>query len=127
MEGSERENYVQHRARIAELEQRRLRIRELNDRLRKNHVGGRINITTGVDALGPLGLLEVLETIRAFDDFSENNDPHQEHDFGAIEHGGNRIFWKIDCYDKQLEFGSPDASNPDVTARVMTIMLAEEY
>jgi len=127
MSGSEQESYAQRQARNSELEQRRRRIRELNDLLRVQHVGGRINITSGIDALGPDSILGIVQLMRSFDSFSEDNDPHQEHDFGALEYGQHRIFWKIDYYDKKLEFGSPDAADPAVTARVLTIMLAEEY
>ncbi|HUB63143.1 MAG TPA: DUF3768 domain-containing protein [Methylocella sp.] len=49
------------------------------------------------------------------------------HDFGSFELAGQRFFWKIDCYDKSLEFGSVDPADPENTTRVLTIMLAEEY
>jgi len=34
--------------------------------------------------------------VESFDSFTEDNDPHGEHDFGAFEHEAQRIFWKID-------------------------------
>ena len=37
------------------------------------------------------------------------------------------VFWKIDAYDRTLEFGSDDPADPSVTRRVLTIMLASEY
>jgi len=37
------------------------------------------------------------------------------------------VFFKIDCYDLALSAHSPDAGDPNVTKRVITIMLASEY
>jgi hypothetical protein len=65
--------------------------------------------------------------IRSFDKFDEDNDPHCEHDFGLIEDGDVRCFWKIDYYDLDMELMSPDPADPFVTTRVLTVMLAEEY
>jgi len=36
-------------------------------------------------------------------------------------------FFKIDYYDKTLEWGSEDPSDPEKTTRVMILMLASEY
>ena len=55
------------------------------------------------------------------------NDPYGDADFGAFEHNGSRIFWKVDAYDRDLRYGSPDPADPRVTRRVLTIMLAGEY
>ena len=102
-------------------------IRRLNDALRQDLVGGRILITVGIQEL-PSGMRHrVLQAVRAFDAFTPDNDPHEEHDFGAVEIEGRRCFWKIDYYDLALEGGSPDPTDPAVTSRVMTIMLASEY
>jgi hypothetical protein len=68
-----------------------------------------------------------LQKIRSFNAFSEDNDPHAEHDFGAVDEAGVRCFFKIDYYDRQTEAGSPDPADTAVTTRVMTIMLASEY
>ncbi len=45
----------------------------------------------------------------------------------AFEFEGAPIMFKIDYYDKDLNFHSPNPADPAVTERVLTIMLAEEY
>ena len=99
--------------------------RKLNDLVRASFLGCRIFVTAGIRGLDDPGA--VLAKVRAFDAFSEDNDPHCEHDFGVLEHLGERIFWKIDYYDQTLTGGSPDPSDPSITVRVLTVMLASEY
>ena len=103
------------------------RIRELNDAFRQTGRGGRIVMTIGVQDLGERERAALFSKIARYDDFTPNNDPHSEHDFGVVEHGGQKFFWKIDYYDRAMEAGSEDPSDPGETTRVMTIMLAEEY
>jgi hypothetical protein len=38
-----------------------------------------------------------------------------------------RYFFKVDCYDKTMEYGSEDPANPEVTTRVLTIGTAGDY
>jgi len=102
-------------------------IRALNDELRKNLIGGLALITPGVAALGQEAVERIVKTLAVFDDFCEANDPYGEHDFGAFEADGHKLFFKIDYYDTNLTYHSPDPSDPAVTERVITIMLAEEY
>lgn len=127
MESGEQENYARNMARAAELDARKDRIRMLNDTFRKTMIGGRWMITSGVQGLGRELVQGIIEAVRQFDDFDAGNDPHGEHDFGCIHHAGKTVFWKLDLYDKALEYSSPDPTNPDVTARVITVMLADEY
>jgi hypothetical protein len=103
------------------------RIRALNDDFRQSLCGGQAVFTPGVAALGQEAVERIVKTITVFDDFCHANDPHQEHDFGSFEADGHTIFFKIDYYDKALSLHSPDPSDPAVTERVITIMLAEEY
>ena len=103
------------------------RIAALNDALRRHRTGGRLFFTSGVARMGDEAVTKVLATVAAFTAFTDDNDPHGEHDFGAFEHEGVRLSWKIDYYDLDLQYGSPDPANPAVTTRVLTIMLADEY
>ena len=103
------------------------RVRALNDQLRKNLTSGNAFMTPGVAALGTDAVARLLLAIATFDDFCIANDPHGEHDFGIFEFEGTSILFKIDYYDANLEFSSPDPANPAITKRVITLMLAEEY
>jgi len=84
-------------------------------------------ITRGVIALGTPALQRTLEKVAAYDAFDPGNDPYGEHDFGAIEVVGRRLFFKIDTYDLTLTAQSENPADPAVTTRVLTVMLAEEY
>ena len=102
------------------------RIRDLNDDLRRHLAGGIAVMTPGVAALGVAAVERIVKTVAVYDDFCHANDPY-EHDFGFFDADGQTIFFKIDYFDKQLQMHSPDPSDPTVTERVITIMLAEEY
>jgi hypothetical protein len=100
----------------------------LNDALRAIACGaGRIYVTTGIAAMPMQDQIEIMQRVQTFSAFTPDNDPYGEHDFGSFEDAGKTIFWKIDCYDRQLESYSPDPSDESVTTRVLTVLLAEEY
>ena len=103
------------------------RIRALNDALRRCGRGGRMMITAGLEARGSEQIARVLAAVAAFDNFSEDNDPYGEHDCAILSVDGIQVLFKIDYFDRDLTFHSPDPSDPAVTERVMTVMLAEEY
>lgn len=105
-----------------------LAIRRLNDLARTAMgVASKLIQTPGINALPPATQSRIREKVELFDTWTKGNDPHGEHDFGNFEHDGNRIFWKIDYYDRALEYGSEHPEDPAQTTRVLTIMLAEEY
>lgn len=102
-------------------------IRVLNDNFRTTFVGGQVVMTAGVNEL-PLDVkARLLLAVRSFNDFSRENDPHREHDFGSIEIDGEQYFFKIDYYSPDMQGGSEDPADPEKSARVLTIMRAEEY
>lgn len=107
--------------------ERQSRIRELNDRFRRDRKGGYFCLTNGVRALGYERYEELLRAVAAFDEFTPGNDPHREHDFGALAFGTDRYFWKIDYYDSNQTHASPDPADESATTRILTVMKASEY
>ncbi len=103
------------------------RIRELNDRLRTTMNGGLVHMTNGIAALGLPTVNVIFRAISVFTAFTPDNDPWGEHDCAVMEIEGHRIVWKIDYYDRSRTFHSPDAADPKVTVRVLTVMLSAEY
>lgn len=106
---------------------RQAQTRALNDRPRAVHRGGQMAATQGVCSLGIGVVTLILKAVSEFADFTPDNDPYGEHDFGTLWVEGHHIYWKIDYYDRDLIHGSPDPANPEVTTRVLTIILASEY
>jgi len=127
MSSSDQESFTTNQAHTVALDPRKQRILSLNDAFRRTFAGGMLTVTAGLRELGPDTLHRVLSAVQRFDAFTPDNDPYNEHDFGSLTIDDQLIFWKIDCYDQQLAFGSPDPTDPDVTRRVITVMLASEY
>lgn len=105
-----------------ETQDRAAEIAALNDEHRRNMTG--CTVTRGVAEMIPL-VNDIFVRVRDFKDFTEDNDPYGEHDFGSFEILGTTIFWKIDYYDEALEKWC-DPLSPDCH-RQLTIMRAEEY
>ena len=117
------------------------RIARLNDRARQAMGLACVAVATeGFRALPDEDQSRVRELVETFDAFTPDNDPYGERDFGAIYQGGDgrwtttrparpakTVFWKIDAFDRDLQFGSEDPADLAVTRRVLTIMLAHEY
>lgn len=107
------------------------KIRLLNDRLRKDGRGGRIMVTGSLCQADIEEQTVVIGLTRAFDAFTEDNDPYGEHDFGIVRWqapDGERVYnWKIDYYDLSEQYASPDAADPVRTVRIMSIFYAEDY
>jgi Protein of unknown function (DUF3768) len=115
-------------------EDRRAKIAELNDQVRKDaglptsHFQAtnphRVLITAGVAALPLEDQIAICRKVREFNAFDDDNDPHGEHDFGIVKHGGSSVYWKIDLYE------APSVKAADevpVVTRVLTILFATEY
>lgn len=110
------------------------RIAALNDRVRQSlDRNARIVFThsclatfdDGNPATAILTQAMILKAIRGHD--FATDDTYAERDFGACDFRGERLLFKIDYYDANLEFGSDDPSDAAQTRRVMTIMCASDY
>ena len=102
-------------------------IRDLNDKFRRELQSGTLLLTAGIIALGAEAQARIIEAVRAFDDFTPDNDPYGEHDFGSVEVDGDKIFFKFDYFDLTHAMHSEDPADSSKTERVLTIMLASEY
>jgi acetoin utilization deacetylase AcuC-like enzyme len=102
-------------------------IRDLNDQFRTNFAGGRVLMTAGVQALEDDQRARVVTAVRDFSDFTSANDPYGEHHFGRLVVSGQGYLFKIDAYDLDYRYHSPDPADEAVTTRVMTIMREDEY
>lgn len=108
-------------------------IARLNDRARSGFdPSARIMFTRGcLDAFcsgdTPSGLVAQAELIKTMRRHRIEDDTYGERDFGAFTFRGQKVFFKIDYYDLNLEYGSEDPADASITARVVTIMLASEY
>lgn len=104
------------------------KIAALNDAARRDLAGNvRLVVTHGIQCLPQADQLAIVQKVRTFDRFDEDNDPYGERDFGAFDQNETRIFWKVDYYNLTPDGGSLDPSDEQLTCRVLTILLASEY
>lgn len=99
----------------------------LNDDLRTTFTGGKVVMTTAMLALDHVKRSKVLEAVRTFTAFTQDNDPHGEHNCAFFEVDGESYFFKIDCYDPTMQCGSENPEDPARTIRVLTIGTAADY
>ena len=102
-------------------------IAKLNDAFRANPILGTTILTSGIRNNSSEDIVCIMNEVRNFNDFDEDNNPHGERDFGTFNFKGKKIFWKIDYYDRNFEFASPDVADASITNRVLTVMYADEY
>jgi hypothetical protein len=107
-----------------------------NDAFRRSILGtnpaadapqGQFVMTPGVAALGPDAQLALTRRVAAFDAFNADSDPHGWHEMGVIDLDGTTVWFKIDLYDADYQYGSPEPSDPAQTRRVLTLLLPSEY
>jgi hypothetical protein len=114
---------------MAASKERSARIAALNDALRKDPSRARWMMTLGVNAEGPEFVAAAIAAVKAFDAFTAENDPYDEHDFGSVRVKGQDLFWKIDYFEKGSDHtaGAETPDDPQTTDRVLTILFPREY
>jgi len=104
------------------------RIAALNDQFRKGDSSlGQWVISAGVSALSTEQRESLLQAVQSYDNFTQDNDPYGEHDFGMIHLGKEEYFWEIICYDKSSQQLAAHPEDFNIVTRVLTLMEAEEY
>ncbi|WP_417728521.1 DUF3768 domain-containing protein [Roseovarius sp.] len=107
-----------------------------NDAFRRSILGntpvtdapqGQFVMTSGVAALGPEAQQELTHRVAAFDAFNADSDPQGWHEMGVIEFNGTTVWFKLDLYDVDYQYGSPEPADPQQTRRVLTLLLPPEY
>lgn len=111
-------------------------IADQNDRFRKAAFGiavpgdiptGQTLMTAGVSGQPDAFRTALFEAIVTYDDFNADCDPHGWHEMGVMEIDGQTVWFKMDLYDENYEYGSSDPTELRFTRRVLTILLPSEY
>jgi len=70
-------------------------IKTLNDSFRRTFNGGKVTLSCGISAKSQSELAEILNQVRCFNDFTKENDPYNEHDFGSFNIKASKYIGKL--------------------------------
>lgn len=73
-----------------------------NDDFRRHLSKGTLVLTCGIRSNTSEDIKAIITKVRTFDKFDENNDPYNEHDFGAFDYKGKKIFGKLTTMTKSF-------------------------
>ena len=102
-------------------------IATLNDNFRRSFINGEVLLSAGIAAMSSEDKANIVSLVQNFNDFTPDNNPYSENDFGTFDYKGEKILWKIDYYDLNNKYHSEDPSNPYITNRILTIMKVFEW
>ena len=102
-------------------------IATLNDKFRRSFINGEVLLSAGIAAMSSEDKANIISLVQNFNDFTPDNNPYSENDFGTFDYKGEKILWKIDYYDLNNKYHSEDPSNPYITNRILTIMKVFEW
>lgn len=72
------------------------------------------------------GLLAQARLMAAIHRFTFASEDTLVRDRGQLQLDGHQIYFRIDAYDLDLNYGSEDQADASVTIRVMTIMMRDD-
>ncbi len=102
-------------------------IATLNDKFRRSFINGEVLLSAGIAAMSSEDKANIVALVQNFDNFTPDNNPYSENDFGSFDYKGEKILWKIDYYDLNNQYHSENPANPDITNRILTIMTVFEW
>ena len=105
------------------------KIRELNIAFWRNpHVNGKLLMTRSIAERGVHFQLKCIHALHTYTGWNPDNDPHHEADMCVLDIDGEKVWAKLDCYDKHDQnYGSEDPTDPTKTLRVGTLLFPHEY
>ena len=101
-------------------------IRSLNDAFRLSFTSTELHVSPGVLELSIGTQTEILDRVRNYRNFTEDNDPSMLHNKGQFDCQGHNIVWEIYCMNNDGRGESPDPANLDLTRRHMMVLLEDE-
>lgn len=72
-------------------------IATLNSKFRKSFIGGEVLLSAGIAAMSSEDKANIISLVQNFDNFTPDNNPYAENDFGSFEYKGN-ISFVSRCY-----------------------------
>jgi hypothetical protein len=101
-------------------------VRQFNDQCRKTFSACTILVAPIVEGLPDDEKATLIEAVRTFEQFNDEDDPHHEHQFDRIELFGKSWCWLFLYYDDMLRLCSKCPPAAKKTDRILLIMDMEE-
>lgn len=93
-----------------ETKERVAEIRRLNEAFRTTLRGARLFLRQASRSC-QLDEAAALQAVTEFKDFNEENDPHEERDYGSFDLSDREFWWKIDYYNPTMNGASQDPAD----------------
>lgn len=102
-------------------------VRSLNDAFRISFTSTELYCSPGVIKLDHRDQSIILDRVRRYRGFAEDNDPDMTHKYGFIEYEDLQLVWEIIYLDNDGNHESTDPLSLNLTRRYMMVMLKNEW